>query len=93
MQFELDSLKAENERFRCALRFYAKGEHHNLDGDDDFDTVSGEPENWLFSCREDSTTMIEDGTIASRTLRGETLAPTTCSRTGVDASSELNCCA
>ena len=54
-----------------ALRFYANSEHYMLDDDDDFDTVSGEPENWLCSGRDESSTMIEDGTIARRALRGE----------------------
>jgi hypothetical protein len=54
-----------------ALRFYASGEHYSLDDNDDFDSVSGEPENWLCSGREGSATMVEDGLIARRALRGE----------------------
>jgi hypothetical protein len=66
-----NELKAENERLRVALRFYAQKEHCVLDDDDDFDTVSGEADNWLCSGRCDSTTMIEDGAVARRTLRGQ----------------------
>lgn len=73
MQTELDAVKAENERLRVALRFYARSEHYSLDDDEDFDSVSGEPENWLCSGRDDSTTMVEDGTVARRTLRGEAI--------------------
>ena len=73
MQTELDAVKAENERLRVALRFYARSEHYSLDDDEDFDSVSGEPENWLCSGRDDSMTMVEDGTIARRTLRGEAI--------------------
>ena len=73
MQTELDAVKAENERLRVALRFYARSEHYSLDDDEDFDSVSGEPENWLCSGRDDSTTMVEDGTVARRTLRGEVI--------------------
>lgn len=64
---------AENERLRTALRFYARGEHFNTDDEDDFDTVSGEPANWLHSGRDGSTTMIEDGSIACFALRGKAI--------------------
>jgi hypothetical protein len=73
MQTELDAMKAENERLRVALRFYANREHYNLDDDEDFGTVSGEPDNWLYSGHNDSTTMVEDGTVARRTLLGEAI--------------------
>lgn len=62
--------QAENERLRVALRFYARGEHYNLDESEEFDTVSGEPENWLCSGVEDSSTMIENGRVALFALRG-----------------------
>jgi hypothetical protein len=54
-----------------ALRFYAHGHHYNIDSDhQQFDTVSGEPQNWLFSERDDDCTMIEDGSIARAALCG-----------------------
>lgn len=68
---ECQQLRAQVERFRLALRFYANGEHFNTDDDEEFDTVSGEPANWLYSGREDSTTSIEDGSIAKLTLQGK----------------------
>ncbi len=68
---ENERLSAENERLRVALRFYAHGQHFNTDDAEEFDTVSGEPSNWLCSGREDSSTMIEDGEVARGALRGE----------------------
>ena len=65
-----EAMRAEIERLRCALRFYASRQHFQIDEDEDFDSVSGEPENWLCSDREGSTTMLEDGTIARLALRG-----------------------
>lgn len=57
-----------------ALRFYAHGHHYNIDDDhQQFDTVSGEPPNWLHSEREDDCTMIEDGSIARAALCGGVL--------------------
>jgi hypothetical protein len=54
-----------------ALRFYAHGHHYSIDDDhQQFDTVSGEPQNWLFSERDDDCTMIEDGSIAKAALCG-----------------------
>jgi hypothetical protein len=54
-----------------ALRFYAHRHHYNIDSDhQQFDTVSGEPQNWLFSERDDDCTMIEDGSIAKAALCG-----------------------
>ncbi|CAN7639744.1 hypothetical protein [Paraburkholderia terricola] len=54
-----------------ALRFYAHGHHFNINGDhQQFDTVSGEPQNWLMSERDDDCTMIEDGSIAKAALLG-----------------------
>ncbi|MEB5483934.1 hypothetical protein QMA69_05405 [Burkholderia pseudomallei] len=58
-----------------ALRFYANRRHFNIDQDhQQFDTVSGEPANWLFSERDDDCTMIEDGSVARAALCGEPLA-------------------
>lgn len=67
----VEVVQAENERLRVALRFYARGEHYVTDESEDFDTCSGEPQNWLFSGLEDSTTSIETGSIARAALRGE----------------------
>lgn len=54
------------------LRFYGNGEHFYIDPDGEgFDTVSGEPENWLCSQREGDTTMFENGGLARAVLRGE----------------------
>ena len=66
----LKAAQDENARLRTALRFYARGEHYHLDESDEFDTVSGEPENWLFSGREDSATMVENGRVAKFALQG-----------------------
>lgn len=66
----LGALGAEIKRLRTALRFYARGEHYHLDESEDFDTVSGEPQNWLCSGREDSATMIENGRVALFALQG-----------------------
>lgn len=55
-----------------ALRFYANGEHFSIDADHhEFDTVSGEPDNWLHSQRDEDCTMIEDGGIARAVLQGK----------------------
>lgn len=55
-----------------ALRFYANGEHFDIDQDhQEFDTVSGEPGNWIYSQREEDTTHFEDGSIARAVLQGK----------------------
>jgi hypothetical protein len=57
-----------------ALRFYANGSHFEIDDElQEFDTVSGEGDNWLFSGKDNDTTMIEDGGIARRALQGKPL--------------------
>lgn len=66
----LRDVKGQNARLRVALRFYANGHHFNIDSADEFDTVSGEPQNWLCSGKEDSTTMIEVGQVARLALLG-----------------------
>lgn len=66
-----EETEADNRELRVALRFYARAEHYSTDEADEFDTVSGEPDNWLSSGREDSGTMIEDGSIARQALRGQ----------------------
>ena len=61
----------ENQRLRQALRFYAAREHFNLSDKDEWDTVSGEPQNWW--CDSAGTATIEDGSIAAMALRGEAI--------------------
>jgi hypothetical protein len=56
-----------------ALRFYANGHHFAIDSDE-FDTVSGEPQNWQHSQRDDDITCIEDGSIAKWALTGDLVA-------------------
>ncbi len=70
---QVATLLAEIERLRVGLRFYARGQHLSLDDEEDFDTVSGEPENWLCSGVENSATMVEDGGVARFTLQGKLL--------------------
>ncbi len=54
-----------------ALRFYAHGHHYAIDeSQHQFDTVSGEPTNWMFSEQEEDCTMFEDGGIARAALLG-----------------------
>lgn len=65
-------LTREVELLRAALKFYADGDHFNLSDDAAWDTVSGEPQNWL--CDEAGTATIEDGSIAKMTLSGELTA-------------------
>ena len=62
----LSQLRAENEKYRKALEFYALGEHFEYCGLDDHEpeTVSGEPENWLCGGAEGSEFQYEDGYVA-----------------------------
>ena len=53
---------------RC-LEFYAKGHHLILGDADAWDTVSGEPQNFL--CDAAGTATVEDGTLAKMTLEGK----------------------
>ena len=69
---QIEALRADAERMRVVLRFYARGEHYHLDPYDEFDTVSGEPDDWFCSGRDDSGTMIETGGYARLALRGVT---------------------
>lgn len=62
--------RQEIARLRTALRFYAHGQHYHLDEREEFDTVSGEPQNWLCSVLEESATMVEDGRVALFALQG-----------------------
>ncbi|WP_137917120.1 hypothetical protein [Hydrogenophaga sp. 2FB] len=59
---------AENEdsEMRQALRFYAEGNHFIPVNPDDWESVSGEPGNFLED--EAHTATVEDGTVAKRAL-------------------------
>ena len=61
----IDAQQSEIERLREALKFYAEGDHFIFDRDE-WDTVSGEPQN--FWCDEAGTATVEDGTIAKLML-------------------------
>lgn len=56
----------------AALKFYADGEHFQVADCSAWDTVSGEPPNWL--CDEAGTATVEDGHIAKATLAGQLTA-------------------
>lgn len=58
-------LKAEVDRLRAALKFYADKEHF-YHGDDNWDTVSGEPANILWHAEEPYS--VEDGWFARQAL-------------------------
>lgn len=64
-------LRAENERLRQALRFYGHRHHLTLSSPLAWDTISGEPLNYL--CDEAGTATIEDGTVARMALLGKRL--------------------
>ena len=54
------------ERLDGALEWYAAGQHFHCDG---WDTVSGEPTNWLHDVdHDDKVAMVEDGYIARKAL-------------------------
>lgn len=69
--FALIAALDEIAQLRVALRFYAGAKHYDLDDNEEFDTVSGEPQNWLCSGLEGSATMIENGQVARCALLGE----------------------
>jgi len=60
------SLIDENARLKEALKFYADKQHLLLSDEGAWDTVSGEPPNYL--CDEAGTATIEDGYVARYTL-------------------------
>lgn len=70
---DYQKLAAENERLRVALRFYARGNHYHLDAVEEFDSVSGEPDNWLCSGLDNSETMVENGRVAQWALQDKRL--------------------
>jgi hypothetical protein len=61
----IQSQRDEIGRLTAGLKWYAEGNHYVLD--DDWDTVSGEPQEWL--CGPESG-MIEDGGVARTILAG-----------------------
>lgn len=69
---EAHRLHAEVENLRAALQWYADGLHFDKASPDEWDTVSGEPQNWW--CDESGTATVEDGSIAKMTLAGELTA-------------------
>ena len=64
---ESEAAQKENEHLRCALRYYATGQHFSRGDNDAWDTVSGEPQN--FWCDEAGTATVEDGSFAAHSLR------------------------
>jgi len=65
----VEDLLKENRLLKNALRFYADQEHLIIADKDAWDTVSGEPGNFL--CDEAGTATIEDGSIARCALNGK----------------------
>ena len=61
----------EIERLRKGLQYYADGSHMMLNEPGEWDTVSGEPQN--FYCDNAGTATIEDGSIAKMILQGYSL--------------------
>jgi hypothetical protein len=68
----IDDLSAEIERLRKGLKYYADGCHMMLNEPGEWDTVSGEPQN--FYCDNAGTATIEDGSIAKKILEGWALS-------------------
>ena len=65
---EVAQLRAEVERLKGGLKFYADGAHAVFNDESAWDTVSGEPQN--FWCDEAGTATVEDGWVAKRILEG-----------------------
>ena len=68
LQQLLNARDEEVDRLRAALKFYADKEHFYL-GDDNWDTVSGEPANILWHAEEPYS--VEDGWFARKALEGQ----------------------
>lgn len=60
------ALADQNIRLRAALQFYAAKEHLLIGDESAWDSVSGEPPNYL--CDEAGTATIEDGYVAREIL-------------------------
>lgn len=65
---EAARLGEDNARLRAGLKYYADGCHMILNEPGEWDTVSGEPQN--FYCDNAGTATIEDGSIAKKILEG-----------------------
>lgn len=64
----ISELEAENQKLKEGLKYYADGHHFTKTDEDAWDTVSGEPANFYED--ENSTAIIEDGSIAKQVLAG-----------------------
>lgn len=69
---ELSAMTKERDALRAGLQFYADGDHFYRADPSAWDTVSGEPPNWLDD--EAGTASVEDGSIAKMVLNGELTA-------------------
>lgn len=63
-----ESIRAENSRLKEGLIYYAEKNHLMISDILAWDTVSGEPENFL--CDEAGTATVEDGEVARQVLAG-----------------------
>ena len=70
----------ENERLRKALKFYADGDHLQGKFWHRWDTVSGEPINWLHPDDDRMEGMVESGGIAKAALAGKDWSEDECER-------------
>lgn len=68
LQSEIDALKADVDRLKLGLQYYADGEHFIIHEPETWDTVSGEPPNLWED--ESNTATIEDGSVAKHYLAG-----------------------
>lgn len=66
LQSTIAQLKADNERLRGGLSFYAERDHYSIDDGLNWDSCSGEPMNILW--HEEQPWFIEDGTVARACL-------------------------
>lgn len=66
--YQLSSTEELIANLIAALRYYANGHHLILADPGSWDTVSGEPQNFL--CDEAGTATVEDGALAKLALRG-----------------------
>jgi hypothetical protein len=65
----VDVLRADLERHKAGLRFYAHGMHYS---GDEWEDVSGEPPNWLCNPHGDT---VEDGSVAEAVLLNQESGP------------------
>lgn len=69
LQSRLNASEEANDRIRTALAFYADKDHFAEDIRSDWDSVSGEPSNFLW--HDDEPWFVEDGWIARRALENK----------------------